>query len=301
MNIVTRNYIDISDFKFVELKKILNYAKKIKRNPKKFSNILKNKNLGLYFEQQSLRTRTSFEVGMKNLGGNVISIDKNEIGFGKRESEKDIINTLSQYIDCLIIRNHNHNKIKFYSELGLIPIINGLSNFSHPCQILSDIFTIEECLGVIKNKNICWIGNINNVLISLLQSASIFEFNLNIAVPRSILSKNKILVNKYQSKKINFYHDPSYSIQNSDCIMTDKWISMDQRKPINKKKLFKTFQVNDKLIKKAKKGAIFMHCLPSNRNEEVTDSVIDGKNSVIWQQVKNRMFVQQSLLIYCMK
>ena len=247
MNIVTRNYIDISDFKFVELKKILNYAKKIKRNPKKFSNILKNKNLGLYFEQQSLRTRTSFEVGMKNLGGNVISIDKNEIGFGKRESEKDIINTLSQYIDCLIIRNHNHNKIKFYSELGLIPIINGLSNFSHPCQILSDIFTIEECLGAIKNKNICWIGNINNVLISLLQSAIIFEFNLNIAVPRSILSKNKILVNKYQSKKINFYHDPSYSIQNSDCIMTDKWISMDQRKPINKKKLFKTFQVNDKL------------------------------------------------------
>ena len=296
-----KHFIDISDFSIKKIDSIIITAKQIKKNPKKFSKKCKNKTLGMIFQKESTRTRVSFTVGIQKLGGQALELDTNSIGFGKRESIEDIIRTLSQFLDLLVIRNNDHKLIRNLSALNTIPIINGLSNYSHPCQILSDIFTIEECLGAIKNKNICWIGNINNVLISLLQSAIIFEFNLNIAVPRSILSKNKILVNKYQSKKINFYHDPSYSIQNSDCIMTDKWISMDQRKPINKKKLFKTFQVNDKLIKKAKKGAIFMHCLPSNRNEEVTDSVIDGKNSVIWQQVKNRMFVQQSLLIYCMK
>ena len=174
-----KHFVDISDFKKNKLKKIINFAKQIKNNPNKYSNLLKNKSLGMLFEKQSARTRLSFDIGMKKVGGNVIELEKEAIGFGKRESDADIINILSQYVDCLIIRNNDHLKIKKLSKLNLLPIINGLSDFSHPCQILSDIFTIEEIIGPINKKNICWVGDINNVLISLIQASKIFEFKFN--------------------------------------------------------------------------------------------------------------------------
>ena len=293
------HFVDISDFKKSELKSIISFAKRIKNNPNKYKNLLQNKSLGMIFEKQSNRTRLSFDIGMKKIGGNVIELDKKGIGFGKRESDSDMINVLSQYIDCLIIRNNDHSKIKELSRLNLLPIINGLSNFSHPCQILSDIFTIEEILGPIDKQNITWVGDINNVLISLLQASHIFRFRLKIASPKALLLKNRSLINKFKSINISFCSDPIEAIKGTDCVMTDVWISMGEKKSVKKKKIFKNFQVNENLMQHTHKKTIFMHCLPAHRNEEVVDSVIDSKKSVVWQQAQNRMYVQQSILNYC--
>ena len=293
------HFVDIADFKKSELKSIISFAKRIKNNPNKYKNLLQNKSLGMLFEKQSNRTRLSFNIGMKKIGGNVIELDKKEIGFGKRESDSDMINVLSQYIDCLIIRNNDHSKIKELSRLNLLPIINGLSNFSHPCQILSDIFTIEEILGSIDKQNITWVGDINNVLISLLQASHIFRFRLKIASPKALLLKNRSLINKFKSTNISFCSDPIEAVKGTDCVMTDVWVSMGEKKSVKKKKIFKNFQVNENLMQHTHKKTIFMHCLPAHRNEEVVDSVIDSKKSVVWQQAQNRMYVQQSILNYC--
>ena len=293
------HFVDISDFKKSELKNIISFAKRIKNNPNKYRNLLQNKSLGMIFEKQSNRTRLSFDIGMKKIGGNVIELDKKGIGFGKRESNSDMINVLSQYIDCLIIRNNDHSKIKELSRLNLLPIINGLSNFSHPCQILSDIFTIEEILGPIDKQNITWVGDINNVLISLLQASHIFRFRLKIASPKALLLKNRSLINKFKSTNISFCSDPIEAIKGTDCVMTDVWVSMGEKKSVKKKKIFKNFQVNENLMQHTHRKTIFMHCLPAHRNEEVVDSVIDSKKSVVWQQAQNRMYVQQSILNYC--
>ena len=293
------HFVDISDFKKSELKSIISFAKRIKNNPNKYKNLLQNKSLGMIFEKQSNRTRLSFDIGMKKIGGNVIELDKKGIGFGKRESDSDMINVLSQYIDCLIIRNNDHSKIQELSRLNLLPIINGLSNFSHPCQILSDIFTIEEILGPIDKQNITWVGDINNVLISLLQASHIFRFRLKIASPKALLLKNRSLINKFKSTNISFCSDPIEAIKGTDCVMTDVWVSMGEKKSVRKKKIFKNFQVNESLMQHTHKKTIFMHCLPAHRNEEVVDSVIDSKKSVVWQQAQNRMYVQQSILNYC--
>ena len=293
------HFVDISDFKKSELKSIISFAKRIKNNPNKYKNLLQNKSLGMIFEKQSNRTRLSFDIGMKKIGGNVIELDKKGIGFGKRESDSDMINVLSQYIDCLIIRNNDHSKIKELSRLNLLPIINGLSNFSHPCQILSDIFTIEEILGSIDKQKITWVGDINNVLISLLQASHIFRFRLKIASPKALLLKNRSLINKFKSKNISFCSDPIEAVKGTDCVMTDVWVSMGEKKSVKKKKIFKNFQVNENLMRHTHKKTIFMHCLPAHRNEEVVDSVIDSKKSVVWQQAQNRMYVQQSILNYC--
>ena len=293
------HFVDISDFKKSELKSIISFAKRIKNNPNKYKNLLQNKSLGMIFEKQSNRTRLSFDIGMKKIGGNVIELDKKGIGFGKRESDSDMINVLSQYIDCLVIRNNDHSKIKDLSRLNLLPIINGLSNFSHPCQILSDIFTIEEILGPIDKQNITWVGDINNVLISLLQASHIFRFRLKIASPKALLLKNRSLINKFKSINISFCSDPIEAIKGTDCVMTDVWVSMGEKKSVKKKKIFKDFQVNENLMQHTHKKTIFMHCLPAHRNEEVVDSVIDSKKSVVWQQAQNRMYVQQSILNYC--
>ncbi len=292
---MNKNFIDIDDFSKKELNLILNLAKKIKNKKTNYSNLLKNKSLGLLFQKESTRTRVSFTVGMHKMGGHVIELDLKKIGFSKRESEKDIIRTLSQYIDCLVIRNNDHKKIKEFASLNLIPIINGLSNFSHPCQILSDIFTIKERFGEIRNITICWIGDYNNVLRSLIQAQGIYSFNLNIVLPKKILANNKNQINNLINKKIFFTNDINKGIVKSDCLMTDVWVSMGESN-LDKKSYFKNYQINSKVMKLAKKEAIFMHCLPAHRGEEVSDELIDSNKSIVWLQAKNRMYVQQAIL-----
>ena len=296
-----KHFIDLDNFTKTELRNILSIAKQIKKNQKKYSNILNNKSLGLLFEKESTRTRVSFNIGMQKLGGNVIELDSKKIGFGKRESISDVLQTLSQYIDVLMIRNNSHEELVQCASYNKISIINGLSNYSHPCQVLSDIFTITEKLGKIENKQITWFGDFNNVLTSLIHAAEIFNFKLNILLPKKIMEiAKKNLCNK-KLVYSNFCYDFDKALKNSDCVMTDTWISMGEKKSQSKLKMLKKFQVNDIIMKKAKKQAIFMHCLPAHRNEEVTDSVIDSNKSLVWEQAKNRIYVQQSILYYLLK
>ena len=295
-----KHFIDIDNFSKSELDTIFSIAKNIKKNSSRFQNILKNKSLGLLFQKESTRTRLSFNIGMQKLGGNVIDLEPKSMGFGKRETEEDILRVLSQYIDCLMIRNNNHKKIQNYASLNALPIINGLSDYSHPCQILSDIFTIQEKLGKLSNKTLCWIGDYNNVLRSMIHAQHIYSFQLNIVLPKQILKRIKLLIKSTKKTKINFIDDIKKGVQKSNCVMTDVWVSMGEE---NKKKInfFKGYQIDNKVMKLARKEAIFMHCLPANRGEEVSNDVLDGSQSVVWQQAKNRMYVQQAILIYILK
>ena len=296
-----KHFIDLDSFRKKELRQILSFAQIIKKNPLKYSSLLKSKSLGLLFEKQSTRTRLSFSIGMQKIGGHVIELNKNDVGFESRETTTDLLKTMSQYFDLLIIRNDDHNKLLELASLNILPIINGLSNHSHPCQILSDIFTIEETLGKIENQTIAWVGDFNNVLISLLQAAEIFNFKLKIAVPESILISNHKMIKKMNLRYSKFFTQISKAVKDTNCVMTDVWVSMGEKNSKSKKIILQDFQVNDQVMQYAKKNAIFMHCLPAHRNEEVTDSVIDGKQSKVWQQAQNRMYVQQSILNFLLK
>ena len=296
---MNKHFVDLDNLNKIDLRNILDLAKKIKDQPMKFSKILENKSLGMIFEKQSTRTRVSFNIGMQKMGGNVIELSSESIGFGSRESDSDLVKVLSLYLDCLVIRNDNHEKIRSLAKFDFMPIINGLSNYSHPCQILSDVFTIEEIKGSISDLLIVWCGDINNVLVSLIQASIIFNFNLHIAIPEKIFHQKQNVLDKYKSDKIKYFDNPHDAVAKADCIMTDIWISMGKSNSKKEILLFEGFQINDILMAKTKNEALFMHCLPAHRNKEVTDSVIDGHKSIVWQQAKNRMFVQQSILNFC--
>jgi len=296
-----KHFIDINSFKKKEIDEIISLAQKIKKNQKKYSSSCKDKTLGLIFEKQSLRTRLSFNVGMQKLGGSVLELQSKDIGFdNKREKAEDVLNVLSQYIDCVMIRNNNHKQIVNLSKENILPIINGLTEYSHPCQILGDFLTLQEHLKSIKNANIAWIGDYNNVLRSLIHLQNIYNFKLNLIIPKEIFKNYKKEFQQSKNKNLNHFFDPILGTKNSNCIMTDVWVSMGEKNN-NKKKYFKNYTVNKKIISNAKNNVIFMHCLPAKRGQEVTSEVLDGKNSVILMQAKNRMYVQQAILIYVLK
>ena len=296
-----KHFIDINSFKKKEIDEIISLAKKIKKNPKKYSSSCKDKTLGLIFEKQSLRTRLSFNVGMQKLGGSVLELQSKDIGFdNKREKAEDVLNVLSQYIDCIMIRNNNHKQIVNLSKENILPIINGLTEYSHPCQILGDFLTLQEHLKSIKNANIAWIGDYNNVLRSLIHLQNIYNFKLNLIIPKEIFKNYKKEFQQYKNKNLKHFFDPILGTKYSNCIMTDVWVSMGEKNK-NKKKYFKNYTVDKKIISNAKNNVIFMHCLPAKRGQEVTSEVLDGKNSVVLMQAKNRMYVQQAILIYVLK
>ena len=296
-----KHFIDINNLKKKEIDDIISLAKKIKKNPKKYSSSCKDKTIGLIFEKKSLRTRLSFNVGMQKLGGSVIELQSKDIGFdNKREKAEDVLNVLSQYIDCLMIRNNNHKQIVSLSKENILPIINGLTEFSHPCQILGDFLTLQEKFKNYKNVSIAWIGDYNNVLRSLIQLQNIYNFKLNLVIPNHIFKYYKKEFLKSKNKNLKHFSDPILGTNKSNCIMTDVWISMGENNN-NKAKYFKNYTVNKKIISNAANNVIFMHCLPAKREQEVTSDVLDGKNSVVLMQAKNRMYIQQAILIYVLK
>jgi ornithine carbamoyltransferase len=290
-----KHFIDISNCKLKKLDSIIQKAKQIKKNPKIFSNKCKNKTLGMIFQKDSTRTRVSFTVGFQKLGGNTLELNTKSIGFGKRESVEDVLRTLAEFIDILVIRNDDHEILKKLSELNALPIINGLSDMSHPCQILSDMLTINEKIGNIKNKQITWVGDYNNVLRSLIELQILYKFKLNVVLPKEILKKNKTEITKYNNKRLLITNSLIDGVKYADCVMTDAWVSMGERSA--KKKYFKNYQVNSQVMKFASKEAIFMHCLPAHRGEEVSSELLDSRKSVVLHQAKNRMFVQQAIVL----
>ena len=306
-----KNFINISDISKKELRLIIDNAtvrkKKRADNSKNAIDadaLLDGKILVMIFEKPSTRTRISFDLAVKQLGGKSVTLNPGEIHYGSgNESLHDTAKVLSQYADIIMLRTHVHKKVLDFSKYLNIPIINGLTDLNHPCQIMSDIMTFEELKGPIKNKKITWIGDGNNILHSLIEASVQFGFDLSIACPKGYEPDKKILQwAKKNKSEILITRDALFAAKDSDCIMTDKWISMgDKINKKNKVKALKPYQVNKKIMKAAKKEAIFMHCLPASRGDEVTDDVIDGKQSAVWLEALNRIHVQKSIIEWCLK
>ena len=301
-----KSFINLADVDKKDLRKIIDHAKAQKKNKttSKSNTHFKGKTLIMIFEKPSTRTRISFELAMKQLGGELLILNPKDSHYGRGgESIHDTAKVLSQYGDIVMMRTHKHeNFLKFHKNLD-IPIINGLTNLSHPCQIMSDVMTFEELKGPITNKKIAWLGDGNNVVYSLVEAAVQFNFKLTIASPKEFGPNKKIIQwAKNKNAKILITKDPKEAVHFADCVMTDKWISMGEKSNKKKKiKLLKLYQVNKKIMQLAKPDAIFMHCLPANRGHEVTSEVIDGKQSVVWLEALNRMYVQKSIIEWCLK
>ena len=260
--------------------------------------------MAMIFEKPSTRTRISFEIAVKQLGGSAITLNPDGIHYGKGdETLKDTAKVLTEYVDIVMLRTSAHENLEEFGKHLNIPIINGLSDQSHPCQIMSDIMTFEEFKGPIKGKTISWIGDGNNNMSnSLIEAASKFDFKIKIGCPKQYMpGKNILKWAKKNQVNIIVTQKPSEAVKESDCIMTDKWVSMNDK--VNrklKKKNLKNYKVDKKLMGIAKADAIFMHCLPVGRGEEVTDEVIDGKQSVVWTQALNRIHMQKSIINWCL-
>ena len=306
-----KNFINISDISKEELRSIINKAKKRKekrssqnKNAVDSDNLLDGKILIMIFEKPSTRTRISFDLAVKQLGGKSLTLNPEEIHYGTgNESIHDTSKTLSQYADIVMMRTYEHKKILEFSKYLTIPIINGLTDLNHPCQIMSDIMTFEELKGPINNKKIAWVGDGNNVVYSLIEAAVKFDFDLSIACPKGYEPNKKILNwAKKNKKNILVTKDPFTAVKDADCVMTDKWISMNDKVNKNTKiKKFKKYQVNKKLMCRAKDESIFMHCLPASRGDEVTNEIMDGKQSAIWLEALNRVHVQKSIIEWCLE
>ena len=241
---------------------------------------------------------------MKQLGGKLLILNPKESHYGSgEESIHDTAKILSQYGDIVMMRTHKHENFLEFSEYLNIPIINGLTNLSHPCQIMSDIMTFEELKGPITNKKVSWLGDGNNIVYSLIEAAVQFNFQLSIACPKKLRPNNKIIKWAKKNKaKILITKDPFEAVKSADCVMTDKWISMgDEVNKKKKKKMLKPYQVNKKIMKFANPNAIFMHCLPANRGKEVTNEVMDSKQSAVWLEALNRIHIQKSIIQWCLK
>ena len=306
-----KNFINISDISKEELRSIIDKAKtrkkkrsSLNKNVVDSDNLLDGKILIMIFEKPSTRTRISFDLAVKQLGGKSLTLNPEEIHYGTgNESIHDTSKTLSQYADIVMMRTYEHKKILEFSKYLTIPIINGLTDLNHPCQIMSDIMTFEELKGPINNKKIAWVGDGNNVVYSLIESAVKFDFDLSIACPKGYEPNRKILNwAKKNKKNILVTKDPFAAVKDADCVMTDKWISMNDKVNKNTKiKKFKKYQVNKKLMCKAKDESIFMHCLPASRGNEVTNEIIDGKQSAVWLEALNRIHVQKSIIEWCLE
>ena len=294
-----KHFINFDDLSLKELQEIIDQAISLKKEHKsgQINDTLKNKTLAMIFDKSSTRTRVSFEAGMTQLGGQSLFLSEKDIQLGRGEPITDSAIVISSMVDAVMLRLSSHEDIIEFSKHSSKPVINALSDESHPCQILADLMTYQEMNGSIKNKKIAWIGDGCNVCQTYMQAAGIFDFELSIATPKGY-EPSELFIENYK-KNINFYSDPLMACENADLIVTDVWTSMGQESEKKQRELaFTGFQVDQNMMNQAKKDAIFMHCLPAYREKEVSSGVIDGNQSVVWSEAENRLHVQKSLLLY---
>lgn len=305
-----KGLVSILDLSAEEAEEIFTQAARLKANKKTGEAKLRGKTLGLLFEKPSLRTKVSFEVGMRQLGGYTLYLGPSEVGLGKRESIKDVARTLSRYLDCLVARVYEHASIVELAHEADIPVINGLSDLLHPCQILSDLFTIiEKRKEKLKNLKVAFIGDgSSNIANSWVCATAQFEINLVIATPKeykpdaAVLSRAKEVGGESFQEKVQIHHSPIKAVEKADVIYTDTWVSMGQdEEREERKKAFRHFQVNEGLIQAAKPDAMVMHCLPLHRGEEITDAVIESPQSIIFDQAENRLHLQKAILLFLLQ
>lgn len=297
-----RDFISLLDFSTDEIWKLFKLAKSMKTNPTKYRKNLDGKILALIFEKPSLRTRVSFDVGIKQLGGDSVYLSPLEINLGKRESVYDVAKNLERMVNGIMVRTFGHDVAVGLAEAASIPVINGLTDLEHPCQAMADFFTIWEYHKKLEKLKLAFVGDGNNVAHSLMFAAARVGVKIIIATPNGFEPKHEIFEKAISAAnktgaKISITNDPVEAVKNADVVYTDVWASMGQEKEAEqRKKIFQPYQVNAELMKHAKKNALFMHCLPAHRGEEVTDEVIDSKNSVVFQEAENRLHIQKAIM-----
>ena len=298
-----KDLLTIKDFTTKEIEELFSLTDKLKRNKAKFSQVLAGKTLALLFQKPSNRTRVSFEVGMFQLGGYSLYLAPNEINLGVRESIADVAKTLSRYVDGIVLRTFEHKNCLEMANGASVPVINGLSDFSHPCQALADLYTVKEKLKTFKNITLAYVGDGNNVCNSLIFICAKLGVSINMGSPKgyepdSAVLKDAMVLGKATGASIKLFNDAFSAVAGADVIYTDVWASMGQEgEAKERKEAFKSFQVNKALVNSAKKDVLIMHCLPAHRGEEITDEVLNSKNAVVFDEAENRMHVQKAILI----
>ena len=262
---------------------------------------LAGQTLAMVFEKNSTRTRTSFEMAMKQLGGDSIFMASGQMQLGRGETIADTARVLSRYVDAIMIRTDDHDKVSELAHYASVPVINGLTDLSHPCQIVADLLTVMEHGKALPGLELAWLGDGNNVLNSVVEAAGLFKFNLRIAVPEGYESDGSFIeIAKAAGANITLTRDAREAVAGADVVVTDTWVSMGQEHAHNKMAAMMPYQVNERLMPMAKSDAVFLHCLPAHRGEEVTDVVIDGPQSLIWDEAENRLHAQKSILLWCL-
>ena len=293
------NFIDLKDLNKDQLIDLISLSLEWKNN--NCVKFMKDKNVVLIFEKPSLRTRISFEVGINQLGGNSYLLNEKEMQLGERETVEDTARVLERYVDMVIIRCFGHDQLKKYAKISEIPVINALTDSSHPCQVVADLITIKEQLKDIENKKITWFGDCNNVLQSWIEASGLLNFELNIACPDGINPDAKTISWALErNNKISITHNPQKAAEGANCIITDTWRSMGDKSSFPEDH-FIPFQVNKKIMELADKNAIFMHCLPAYRNKEVSSDVLEGSQSVVFDEAENRLHAQKAIMHFCVK
>jgi len=299
-----RDLISIKDLSQDEIKHIFDLTDRLKTDPKAIGMPLVGKSMAMIFQKPSNRTRVSFEVGMTQLGGHAIYLGPDTIKLGERETTSDIAKTLARYLDIIVARVFAHQDVIDLANHSTIPVVNGLSDLSHPCQALADAYTIREKAGKFGGVKLTFVGDGNNVVNSLLYTAGKIGLDFSIATPKGYEPDKEIFNQalgfaKKTGAKITLYNNPEEAVKGADFIYTDVWASMGQEKEaLKRKKVFKNFSVDTKLVSFAKKDCKIMHCLPAHRGEEITDEVIDSKNSIVFDEAENRLHVQKAILIW---
>ena len=295
------HFLDLHQFDEETLRSQLDLGISFKRGTSQIQYPLKNKCLAMIFEKASTRTRVSFDVGMRQLGGETIVLDHTDMQLGRGETVSDTARVLSRYVDAIMLRTSSPQNLMDMAENATIPVINGLTNNSHPCQIMADIMTFEEHRGPITNKTVAWCGDGNNIATSWIHAATRLGFELRLACPAS-LQPNKKLINwaKENGANILLTENPDEAVINADCVSTDVWVSMGDEGVRSRHDLLRPYQVNDRLMTLANPNSVFMHCLPAHRGEEVTAEVMDGPQSVVWDEAENRLHIQKGILSWCL-
>lgn len=293
-----RDFLTLRDLSGEEISAILNRAAGLKSGKDASACPLIGKSIGLFFEKASTRTRISFQTGIYQLGAQAIYINPNELQLGRGETIEDTAKVLSRYLHGIVIRTFTHKTIEKFAENTTIPVINGLTDLHHPCQVLADLMTIKEEKGALKDIRLAYIGDGNNVANSLIEAASLMGIDLVLACPKGYMPDSKVYERAHsEGAKVNILADPEMAVKDADVLYTDVWVSMGQEEELEKKKkAFKGYQVNKELLSLAKPDARVMHCLPAHRGEEITDDVIDSPQSVVFDQAENRLHTQKALL-----
>ncbi|MDO5308442.1 MAG: ornithine carbamoyltransferase [Planctomycetia bacterium] len=303
-----RHILSLNDLEVSELQDVLRIAEEIKADYKRGlrPKRLDGKVLGMIFEKMSLRTRVSFEAGMTHLGGGSMLLEEQHIGLGKRESVKDVSRVLSSMVDCIVFRAKHHETVQEFASYSTVPVVNALTDVSHPCQALADMLTIKEEFGSFDDVKIAWVGDSNNVAASLVEACAMLGAKIVIASPKGYQFTNEqieqMTAKRQPGFEIEFIEDPRVAVENARVIYTDVWVSMGQESEEQKRlAIFKPYQVNSSLMALACPDAIFLHCLPARRGLEVTDEVIDSKQSRVVEEASNRMHAQKGLLVWLLE